>query len=138
MDKPELYYRRPILTAPLRWRTEFAALCLFLAIIDRWAPWPLMNAITLPLMVVGAVVAIYPMMEGADPRLLESTRPRLAKLIGILCLIGLFVTFANRVMTDDFSSHDGFYLFLLGWLLIGPPMLRGRQKSDPGASDPSG
>ena len=124
MEKPELYSRRPILSAPLRWRTEFAALCLFLAIVDRWAPSQLMNAFTVAMVVIVLIVMIYPMMDGADPRLLEPNRPRLAKGIGILSLVGLFATFASRVMTDDFLSHDGFYLFLFGVLLSGPPMAR--------------
>mgnify|MGYP005820502461 CR=1 FL=1 len=138
MDKPALYSRRPILTAPLRWRAEFATLCLFLAIIDRWAPSHLMNALTVPMVIVVLIVAIYPMMDGADPRLLEPNRPRLVKGIGIAFLVGLTATFANRVMTDDFSSRDGFYLFLLGALMSGPPVLSGRQKSKAKASDPSG
>ena len=138
MDNPALYSRRPILTAPLRWRTEFATLCLLLAIIDRWAPSQLMNALTVPMAVIVLIVMIYPMTEGTDPRLLEPNRPRLAKVTGILCLLGLFVTVVNREMTDNFSLHDGFYLFLLGALMSCPPMLHGQQKSKAKASDPNG
>ena len=130
MDKPALYSRRPILSAPLRWRVAFAGLCLLLAVIDRWAPWQLTIGPSLLMLLITLVVLIYPMMEGADPRVMEPGRPLLAKAIAILCLIGLLATFVTRVMTSDFSSHDGFHPFLLGVLLSGPPVLRQRDGAE--------
>ena len=122
MDKPALYSRRPILTAPLRWQLEFAGLCLVLGVIYRWAPPQVTIGPALLVMVVTLGVMLYPLFHGADLGLLKSNRPRLQKAIGILCLIGLLATFVTRVVTGDFASHDGFFFFLMGTILSGSPL----------------
>lgn len=122
MGKPALYSRRPILTAPLRWRVKFAGLCLVLGVLGRWAPAEVTIGPALFVVVAVLAVTLYPLFDGADPGLLKSNRPRLQKMIGILCLIGFLATFVTRVVTGDFSSHDGFHFFLMGGLLSGSPL----------------
>ncbi|ALG61742.1 hypothetical protein VM77_11015 [Citromicrobium sp. JL31] len=123
MTRTTLYARRPILSAPLRWRVEFAMLSLLLAVIDRWAPSWAMAGPTILVLIAVLAVLIYPMMQSSDLTLLRPQRPRLERTIGVLCLVGLLATFVARIAADDFSSHDGFYLFLMGALLSRPPVL---------------
>ena len=122
MEKPALYARRPILSAPLRWRVEFAGLSLALGVIDRWAPAQVTIGPALFVVVVTFVVMLYALFDGADLSLLKSNRPRLQVWTGILCLTGLLATFVTRVVTGDFSSHDGFFFFLMGAFLSGSPL----------------
>ena len=120
MGEPSLFERRPILSAPLRWRVELAALCLLFAVVGRWLPWQLATGLGLPIMLAALIVIAYPYGNDADLSLLKPKNPRLELLIAICCVVGGLATFTVRMVTDDFTIRDGSYFFLLGSFLARP------------------
>ena len=120
MGEPSLFERRPILSAPLRWRVELAALCLLLGVFQPWLPLELDFAFAVLVISAVMMVLFYTHGEGADLSLLQPKKPRLEFLIGIVCLVGFLVTLAVRAVTNEFLLGVGHSYFLFGALVARP------------------
>lgn len=120
MGEPSLFERRPILSAPLRWRVELAALCLLLGVFKPWLPLELDFAFAVLVISAIMMVLFYTHGEGADLSLLKPKKPRLEVLIGICCLAGFLVSLIVRAVTNEYLFGVGHSYFLFGALVVRP------------------
>ena len=134
MEKPALYARKPILSAPLRWRVELAALCLILAVISPWVPVLPIALLSLLIFAITFFTILYPYMEGAERSVLTPDRPLLNKVIGIFCLAGVLALGTFQFLTDDYSLSLSFYLLIQGGLLSSVPRMGDRKSARDGSA----
>ena len=118
MIEPELFRTHPVLSLPLRWRLEIAALCMAAGSVVPLLPESAFYAVLSLGFVCMAVMWLYSINADGDRSALATRRPVIEAALYVLCLGGVMITGYIRWANDDYLRLDGFPLFVMALVML--------------------